>query len=102
MLWADLHALLADQLAWRARGGALRADRSSTPRRGVLVDFIEALHGRARLRWPEPERLEELAGARLRPAHAYAWLATRAGLTTAELDAELFGPDGYIARRPED
>ena len=73
-----MHELLTDQLAWRARA------RSSDVRA-----FVAALGPGASTRWPPAATLVELAGPRLRPRHAYAWLATRCGLDLAELEALL-------------
>lgn len=94
VLWADLHPLLADVLAWRAqhrgRGGA--ADLLAFVRRSGAAD-----------RWPATlELLETAAGTQVRPRMAYAWLAAQAGLELARLQLELFGRPGHWDARPGD
>jgi hypothetical protein len=94
VLWADLHPLLADVLAWRVqhsgRGGA--AD---------LLAFVRRAGGAER--WPETrELLETVAGTQVRARMAYAWLAAQAGLEQAGLQQELFGRPGHWDARPGD
>jgi hypothetical protein len=86
-LWAELHALLGDQLAWRAARGALRRGRKDANVR----DFVAWL-GPARERWPDARELERMAGGRLSPRHAHAWLAARAGLSLEQLRGLLLDP----------
>jgi hypothetical protein len=87
-LWAVLHDLLGDQLACRA---VLRSTHGCGPS-GSPLDvhaFVAMLRPKARARWPAADALERLGGPRLGPRHAYAWLAHRAELTMAQLDALL-------------
>lgn len=96
VLWADLHPLLADVLAWRrqhtGRGGA--AD---------LLVFVRRLGPEAAGRWPvDPALLEAAAGAQVRARMAHAWLAAQAGLPLAALQQELFGRAGHWDARPGD
>lgn len=86
VLWADLHPLLADLLAWR---------RATSGREGPagLVAFVRATSAAAR--WPaDPALLVRVGGPRLRVRTAYAWLAAQAGLDLARLNLELFGRTG--------
>jgi hypothetical protein len=85
-LWVELHHLLDDQLTWRAAG----APRGAHDPQGGVRGFVAMLGPAARTRWPDAAVLDRLGGSRLRPHHAYAWLAARAGLTLEELDALLF------------
>lgn len=89
VLWSELHAMLADQLRWRAVGSA--------GRRVGLADFLVFVAPTDR--WPPrvPSSLGNPGGP-LRSRHAYMWLAARAGLTVDALDACLFGV-GLAARR---
>lgn len=96
VLWADLHPLLGDVLAWRrqhtGRGGA--AD---------LLAFFRRAAPEAAERWPTtPELLEAAAGTQVRARMAYAWLAAQAGMELAALQQELFGRPGHWDTRPGD
>ena len=90
-LWADLHLLLADQLQWRASGGA-----------GETREFVAALVGEARGRWPAAGLLAEVAGQQVRPRQAYRWLAAQAGVPLVGLNYALFGRAGPWDRRSGD
>lgn len=91
LLWSSLHALLGDQLSFRARG----SERSCEA-------FIVSLPARARPRWPDAPTLERVAGAKLRPRQAYLWLASQAGLRLAELNRLLFARTGHWDERDDD
>jgi hypothetical protein len=86
VLWADLHPLLGDLLAWR---------RASSGQGGLagLVAFAAA--GPAARRWPaDPALLAAVAGTRVRVRMAYAWLAAQADLGLPALNLHLFGRTG--------
>lgn len=85
VLWADLHPLLGDLVAWRRQGG-----------RGGPAELLAAVRGSpAAARWPEdPALLERVGGARVRPRLAYAWLAAQAELGLPTLNGLLFGRAG--------
>lgn len=91
VLWADLHPLLADLLAWRrVRGGHDGA--------AGLVAFAANT-----ARWPEDAQLlVTVAGAQVRPRTAYLWLAAQAGMPLAALNLALFGRCGPWDRRAGD
>lgn len=92
--WASLHELLADQ----------RRFRTATPREaGSSEAFARwiAAHDLAG-RWPEPERIPELVGQKLRVRSAYLWLAAHAGLDLPSLNALLLARAGHWDRRPDD
>lgn len=93
VLWADLHPLLGDLVAWRRRGG-----------RGGPADLVAAVRGApAAARWPEdPGLLERVGGARIRPRMAYAWLAAQADLELPALNWLLFGRAGHWDARAGD
>ncbi len=80
--WMELHALLADQVAWKRAGG-----------RGTHEAFLRSLRPPASGRWPRADVLARIGGERVRPRQAYAWLATRAGISGSELDQVLFARD---------
>jgi len=90
-LWADLHLLLADQLRWRAGGGA-----------GEAEAFVAGLAGEARGRWPAAALLVEVAGRQVRARQAYRWLAAQAGVSPVALNYALFGRTGPWDGRSED
>jgi len=90
-LWADLHRLLRDQLAWRAGGGS-----------GDAADFVRWLAGEGRERWPEPGLLAAVAGPQVRARQAYQWLAGQAGMSLAALNLVLFARQGHWDARPGD
>lgn len=90
-LWADLHRLLRDQLAWRASGGT-----------GDAADLLRWLAGEGRERWPEPGLLTAVAGPQVRARQAYRWLAAQAGLSLAALNFVLFARQGHWDARPGD
>lgn len=93
VLWADLHPLLGDLLAWRRQGG-----------RGDAAALLGAIRGTpAATRWPdEAALLERVGGAQIRPRLAYAWLAAQAGLELPELGLLLFGRAGHWDARAGD
>lgn len=91
ILWSDLHALLADQLRFRARQGS-----------GDSVAFVSSLDASARARWPDAERLIERGGEKVRPRQAYLWLATRSGFSLPQLNRVLFAREGHWDRRDDD
>lgn len=90
-LWADLHRLLRDQLAWRATGGS-----------GDAAEFVRWSAGEGRERWPEPGLLAAVAGPQVRARQAYQWLAAQAGLSLAALNFVLFARQGHWDARPGD
>lgn len=90
-LWADLHRLLGDQLAWRAAGGS-----------GEATAFVRWLDGERRERWPGPGLLRAVAGPQVRARQAYQWLAGQAGLSLAALNFVLFARQGHWDARPGD
>ena len=90
-LWADLHVLLADQLAWRATGGS-----------GDAVAFVRWLDAGRRARWPSPGLLATVGGAQVRARQAYQWLAAQAGLSLSALNSVLFARQGHWDARPGD
>jgi hypothetical protein len=90
-LWADLHLLLADQLAWRAAGGS-----------GDAAGFVRWLDVGRRGRWPEPGLLATVGGPQVRARQAYQWLAAQAGLSLAALNFVLFARQGHWDARPGD
>jgi hypothetical protein len=94
--WAELHALIRDQLDFRA----VHAGPSSTE---AFVRWLatDATLERA-LRWPRPERLEAIVGAKLRVRSAYLWLAARAGLDLPGLNELLLARTGHWDRRDND
>jgi hypothetical protein len=90
-LWADLHQLLRDQLAWRASGGS-----------GEAAGFVRWLDPEGRERWPGPGLLAAVAGPQVRARQAYQWLAEQAGLSLAGLNFVLFARQGHWDARPGD
>lgn len=93
VLWADLHPLLADVLAWRRQHSG----------RGGPADLLACLAPEAAERWPQdPQLLATTAGTQVRARMAYAWLAAQAGLELAALQQELFGRAGHWDARPGD
>lgn len=85
-LWADLHPLLADLLAWR------RATAGKGGPAGLLA-FVKGTP--AAERWPaDPALLIRVGGPQARVRMAYAWLAAQAGLHLSALNLELFGREG--------
>ncbi len=98
VLWASLHELLGDQLAWRRspsarRGPSAAAFMTHLARRGQTV----------RARWPATaDELVAIAGPRVRPRQAYLWLAHRVGLSLPELNVMLFERRGHWDHRPGD
>ena len=92
MLWADLHLLLADQSRWRL----------ATLSTGDATDFVRALEGEARERWPGAALLVEVAGPQVRVRQAYRWLAAQASLPLADLNYLLFARRGPWDARPGD
>jgi hypothetical protein len=90
-LWADLHRLLRDQLAWRAAGGS-----------GEAADFVRRLDAEGRERWPGPGLLTAVGGPQVRARQAYQWLAGQAGLSLAALNFVLFARQGHWDARPGD
>jgi hypothetical protein len=92
MLWADLHLLLGDQSRWRL----------ATLGTGDAADFVRALVGEARERWPEAALLVEVGGPQVRVRQAYRWLAAQASLPLAELNYRLLARRGPWDARPGD
>jgi hypothetical protein len=90
-LWADLHRLLRDQLAWRASGGS-----------GDAAGFVRGLDAEGRERWPGPGLLTAVAGPQVRARQAYQWLAEQAGMSLAALNFVLFARQGHWDARPGD
>ena len=81
-LWAELHPMLADQLAWR---------RTCRAKPVGAREFLAALSGDARRRWPvDAGELERVAGPRVTPVQAQRWLAVRIGWSLADLHRALF------------
>lgn len=91
VLWADLHALLGDQLAFRQ--GRVRPD---------VDGFVGWLRGPARDRWPTAADLVAIGGTKLRPRQAYLWLASRAGMKLPALNRCLFARSGHWDHRDSD
>jgi hypothetical protein len=86
VLWADLHPLLGDLLAWR------RATAGKGGPAGLLA-FVKGTP--AAERWPaEAALLVRVGGPQARVRMAYAWLAAQAGLGLPALNLELFGREG--------
>lgn len=86
VLWADLHPLLADLLAWR------RATAGRDGPAGLLA-FVKGTP--AAERWPaDLALLRRVGGPQARVRMAYAWLAAQAGLGISALNLELFGRPG--------
>jgi hypothetical protein len=94
--WAELHALIRDQLDFRA----VHAGPSSSEAfaRWLATDAT----GERALRWPRPERLEAIVGAKLRVRSAYLWLAARSGLDLPGLNELLLARTGHWDRRDND
>jgi hypothetical protein len=92
--WTSLHLLIGDQLRFRATDPT-RARDSEAFSRWVTQQQIDA-------RWPNPARIPELLGPKLRVRSAYLWLAARAGLALPDLNALLFARAGHWDRRPHD
>lgn len=92
VLWADLHVLVADVLAWRQQG----------PRAGGLAGFVAFAAPTGR--WPaDLALLERVAGSLVRSRLAYGWLAAQAGLELPALHWALFDRTGHWdAPRPGD
>lgn len=99
LAWAELHELILDQLSFRANAGRRGLDGE-----GFAAWIVARAREQPELseRWPRPERIVELAGARLRPRAAYLWLAARAGLSLPELNYLLFARAGHWDRRAGD
>ncbi len=96
-LWADLHRLLADQLAWRMRGGS-----GGPGGPGDAAAFVRWLDAEGHERWPEPGLLAAVGGPQVRARQAYQWLAAQAGLSLAALNFVLFARQGHWDARPGD
>lgn len=85
-LWADLHPLLGDLLAWR------RATAGKDGPAGLLA-FVKGTP--AADRWPaDLALLVRVGGPQARVRMAYAWLAAQASLGLSALNLELFGREG--------
>ena len=98
VLWASLHELLRDQLAWRR---SLSAGHGSSV--AVFMAYLARRGQAARARWPATaDELAAVAGPRVRPRQAYLWLAHRVGLSLPELNAMLFERRGPWDHRPGD
>ena len=93
-LWADLHKLLADQLAWRMTGASGGSRDAGA--------FVRALDEEGRERWPEPGLLAAVGGPQVRARQAYQWQAAQAGLSLAALNFVLFARQGHWDARPGD
>jgi len=100
VLWHELHRLLHDQRALRAGGEAAHEDVNLD--RLIALDRSRARREGQSPRWPAPDHLRALTGAKVRPRQAYLWLAARAGLTLAALHSKLFLRVGRWDLRPED
>lgn len=98
--WLELHALIRDQLDYR-RGLGPSASLEQGSATASFADWLGRDPAR-RPRWPMVERLPELVGAKLRVRAAYLWLAARAGLELAGLNALLFERAGHWDSRPDD
>lgn len=99
VLWAQLHAMLSDQLDARRRRRSAAVDKG----RPLHVDeFLGAVPAVAHARWPEARVLSRLCGDVVRPRQAYLWLAARAGLSLPHLHRELFARSGHWDRREGD
>ncbi|PRQ02614.1 hypothetical protein [Enhygromyxa salina] len=96
--WAELHELILDQLAFRRA-----LERGALLTTATFADWIRD-HERSEQarRWPQPHRLPEVVGPKLRVRGAYLWLAARAGLDLPSLNALLFARTGHWDRRPDD
>ncbi len=92
--WASLHALIDDQLRFRAGKPAAPGDPAAFARWIAERDPDR--------RWPQPERIPELVGDRLRVRSAYLWLAAHAGLDLPSLNALLLARAGHWDRRADD
>lgn len=101
-LWAELHALLDDQLRWRAQlglGPAARPREDDAPR--AFLDFARSTGASAR--WPtRAATLRAVAGPKVRSRQAYLWLAARAGLALPALNQILFARSGHWDQREGD
>jgi hypothetical protein len=93
--WAELHALIRDQLEFRRTVGP----------RGSSEAFAEWLAARGverTARWPRPERIATVVGPKLRVRNAYLWLAARVGLDLPALNEVLLARAGHWDRRHDD
>ncbi len=87
-LWAELHALHADVLRWRAIAPpGLRNDIPKMLRNLTMND------PRRRAKWPAVELVIGWGRTRVGAALAHLCLGHRAGLDRAELDRALFAVD---------
>lgn len=95
VLWAELHPMVGDYVAWRQR-------TSTGPRDAkAFVAFVE--HRVPPGRWPtSAEVLCEFTGDKLRARTAYLWLAARAGMRLPDLQRLLFAREGHWETRPGD
>jgi hypothetical protein len=95
--WAELHALIRDQLDFR---GARIGPSSSE----AFADWLTRgdATGERIARWPKPERIAAIVGPRLRVRSAYLWLAARSGLDLPGLNELLLARAGHWDRRDED
>ncbi len=97
-LWSELHALLGDQLRWRASQG--QTPRAGEPARRFL-EFVASTG--AASRWPSDSGvLCRVAGSRVRSRQAYLWLAARAGLALPAMQRILFARSGHWEQRAGD
>jgi hypothetical protein len=96
--WAELHALIRDQLDFRAVHEGPGPSSSEAFARWLVTDAA----GERALRWPRPERLEAIVGAKLRVRSAYLWLAARAGLDLPALNELLLARTGHWDHRDHD
>jgi hypothetical protein len=92
--WASLHLLIEDQLRFRATDPT-HARNSEAFSRWVAQQQLDS-------RWPNPARIPELVGPKLRVRSAYLWLAARAGLALPDLNALLLARAGHWDCRPDD
>jgi hypothetical protein len=94
--WAELHALIQDQLDFRR---ALGSGGSSEAFAAWIA--TEATPERM-ARWPGPGRIAGLVGPTLRVRSAYLWLAARIGLDLPTLNELLLARAGHWDRRDGD
>ncbi len=100
-LWAELHALLGDQLRWRTSQLQSKTRRRGEDSAQQFLAFVSSTS--AAKRWPsDPDELSRVAGSRVRSRQAYLWLAARAGLALPAMQRILFARSGHWERREGD
>ena len=93
--WAELHALIRDQLDFRGAQGSASSEAFA---RWIATDKT----GERATRWPGPERIAGIVGPKLRVRSAYLWLAVRTGIDLPSLNELLLARAGHWDRRKGD